>query len=47
MSWKIAKLTPMVHRKTEPTDPGSATVVISKIDTYGVGEPNPYDKLDN
>ena len=31
-----------VHRKTEPTGPGSETVVISKIDTYGTPQNRTY-----
>ena len=31
-----------VRRKTEPTGPGTATVVISKIDTYGYGPAQSY-----
>ena len=37
-----AKLTPMVHRKTEPTDLGTARVVFSKIDTYGPPQNGTY-----
>ena len=31
---QVAKLTPMVHRKTEPTGPGTKTVIVSKIDAH-------------